>query len=388
MAAKRSEADEKQVFFSSNWADLHGDVLDLIIQKLVSLCDLIRFSLVCKPWNSISLIHKQKLMSLINHQSHWLFLRNNQILHSTIGTGSEFQHTDYCFGSSYRWLLYKEDGERVIVLFHPISGTAIRLPPISLPKSLRDARPTVKFLTLSNDPNLGSFEVLATCYVSHHCDIVAHLRFGSQIWTYSEKINRIRVVFRSFAFYRNYILGVSKSGGIWSLDIIRGYFSSRIEFEQIAADLNKKMSSFLNLSIFVETTSGDLLMVRRYLYSDRPEYKIFKIMVSDIGQFGVVPVEKLEGHSLFLEKNSCYSHECISVLARNIAGCRENTIYYSCGYFKVERLGCVLKRTIEEFNLDNQSLHRNVHSFPVSNIDYSRIRSSMFWLVPSNEAHS
>lgn len=116
------------------------------------------------------------------------------------------------------------------------------------------------------------------------------------------------------------MLGVSISGEIWSLDVIHSS-SDGIEFKEIAAGLNKDMISLPRVSIFVETTDGDLLMVQQYLYPEpEPEYKIFKIIGSDGGRFDVVPVEKLDGHCLFLERRY---HQCVSVLASDFHGCRE-----------------------------------------------------------------
>ncbi|KAF3455457.1 hypothetical protein FNV43_RR00084 [Rhamnella rubrinervis] len=58
----------------SNRASLPDDLISLIIEKLVHLSDFIRFSVVCKSWNSIASYHRmQKLNQLSNHQLPWKF---------------------------------------------------------------------------------------------------------------------------------------------------------------------------------------------------------------------------------------------------------------------------------------------------------------------------
>lgn len=116
--------------------------------------DIIRFGLVCKAWNSKALIHKQKSVPLINHQPPWLVINplhknsRKKWYPSSYGIvgGSEilinysecefelripyeYKHRT-CSGSSYGWLHYEEHRNRVVILFNPISGTSVLLPPV------------------------------------------------------------------------------------------------------------------------------------------------------------------------------------------------------------------------------------------------------------------
>lgn len=51
---------------SPNWASLHGDLLGLILKKLDLFYDYIRFSAVCKYWNSIALFYKENHIRAID----------------------------------------------------------------------------------------------------------------------------------------------------------------------------------------------------------------------------------------------------------------------------------------------------------------------------------
>ncbi|XP_048332818.2 uncharacterized protein LOC125423214 [Ziziphus jujuba] len=397
--AKRREAEKQRCSSnssssSSNWAGLHDDLLDLILEKLVHLSDIIRFSSVCKPWSSKALIHQENIRKLINHQPpgillssidlevsqerklslYNLFDSSDQILNNKLHIPPEYKNHE-CIGSSYGWLFYKDVGNRVIQLLNPICGTVIPLPPISIPgkKNLVPFNDFENF-TLSSDPSLGSFEVLT---IRSDCLLVAHLKFGDEFWTCLLVDEGIEIP--KFTFYKNFILGFdSRSSKLFSLDIIRSSNgSSRSpELREIAVVPNKVSYGFPFFSTFVETTNGELLMVHRY-WHNQTRYKIFKTICLN-GQFDIIPVDNLDGHCLFFRQNFNDSNLCISVLASNFAGCRANSIYYPL-WFRIE--GCNLKFTIQEFNLEDESVQINTKSVPISNTG-SSLRD-VFLLVPS-----
>lgn len=115
-----------------------------------------------------------------------------------------------CCGSSHGWLFFMESKHQLIVL-NPISGTVIRLPPLIGRHQYEDG---VEKALLSGDPFLGSFEVVATDFGS---GVVAHLRFGDKIWSYtrlfwSNIVFWSNIDYSSVALYNGRIFAASGRG--------------------------------------------------------------------------------------------------------------------------------------------------------------------------------
>ncbi|KAF3457503.1 hypothetical protein FNV43_RR02161 [Rhamnella rubrinervis] len=113
-------------------------------------------------------------------------------------------------GSSHGWFFFTEK-KLELVLLNPISGKIIRLPPLK--QCGRKYNIDVGKAILSNDPSVGSFEVLA---MYNNSNVVAHIKFGDKFWTYAD-FN----MFSSVTFYNDVILGASTLGAMMSLNATR-----------------------------------------------------------------------------------------------------------------------------------------------------------------------
>lgn len=373
---------------SSDWARLPDGLLDSILEKLVPIShDYLRFSAVCKSWNSMALNHKQKHML----QKPWLLTSswdddcNERFMSlysfTTPKICNFLFHIPHkrCYGSSHGWLILMGI-ERLLIVFNPVSGAAIRLPPLINTTEFSLLRKVV----LSNDPSLGSFEVLASFSESN---VFAYLKYGDKIWTYSKKTSFDIV---SFTFYKDRVLGVSNSGGrIVSLHISVGHddnigsskksSSSHIKIEEIAPQLNDKI--FLD-SFLVEITNGDVLAVHRCESRSRSKgyeiyYEIYKLVDSN-GKFERISVLDLSGHCLLLGKNNP-----IPVLASNHPGFKPNSIYYSCASSTIQKnSGFIIDAYgIEEFNMKDRNVHVDRSITTCCREDW--VPPSMFWIFPT-----
>ncbi|KAF3456128.1 hypothetical protein FNV43_RR00776 [Rhamnella rubrinervis] len=367
---------------SPNWLCLPYDLISLIIEKLVHLSDFIRFSVVCKSWNSIASYHRiQKLNQLSNHQLPWQFtgyrdekvprlcnsLPNSSptIFNFKLRIPSEYIAMMYhCAGSSHGWLIFEK--ELVVTLLNPLSGNIIHLPRLidrSRHILRRHTYPSNDYygftsVILSRDPSLGSFEFLI-----FGCYYVAHLKFGDKFWTLSERLKDFCSP-QSLIFYKDRIIGVCKYGGIMCLDVIIGVKGSRrIELREIIP----KCDIYIGDCFLSETTLGDLLVV--YRYTNCGKFKVSKLIESDGQLPRLVPVDNLDGHSIFLD---FLHNQSISVLASNYVGyCRPNSIYY----LHRQRRSILTPSGVEikEFNLEDQSCQKHPIPIPVE----------LFWIVPS-----
>ncbi|XP_060671356.1 putative F-box protein At4g22660 [Ziziphus jujuba] len=377
---------------SPNWACLPVDLLELILEKLVFLSDYIRFSAVCKLWNSIVLNdHKENRISLSNHQLPWLLVSSRdededkdedreerfslynfvkaEICNFRLGILHNYLNRRYC-GSSHGWMIFLSSSDQLVIL-NPLSGTTIHPPPFN--ENHRVAK-----VILSRNPSLGSFEIIATFYGLTE---VAYLKFGDEFWIHSEG-NNLAFFIYNFIFYKDHIFGVSHRGRIVSLLVTNGdhngiqsskeSFSRQIKvrFEDIEPHLEKMWAS---ISFIVETTQNDLLLVHIFENFGHSIYKIYKLIVLSNDQFKRIPMVNLDGHCLFLGKN-----RPISVLASNCPGCRPNSIYYSYGISRRRSGGAYDMYGVEEFNLEDESvreLHRGIGS-----------KYGGSWIVPTMNA--
>ncbi|KAF3456570.1 hypothetical protein FNV43_RR01224 [Rhamnella rubrinervis] len=314
---------------SSNWVRLPSDLLGSIVDKLIhdNLSNYFRFSTVCRSWNSTALNHKAKLIPL---QLPWLlftsypndninakpkpclynFFMNSEI--SNIKLPCKFK-PNMCSGSSHGRLVFMEDLLTLIVL-NPFSGNTIRLP------ALTDAF------------------VLRPCNLLY---IIAHLKYGDESWTYSPKVDIVRV-----AFYKDQIFGLSRDGIVASLAIVPSSevikiikdvapkprdswkYSKVIKITKDIAPRPRDSWRWLIDPVFVESSHGDLLILANRLLSQSDmtclEYKIHKLVIDSSGGVALIPIVDLGGDSLFLGNSGS-----VSISAFKDRKCMPNFVYHA-----------------------------------------------------------
>ncbi|KAF5194699.1 F-box skip23-like protein [Thalictrum thalictroides] len=125
----------------ANWSELHEDMIALIVNQLVDVEDIARFSCVCKPWNSV--VINQKKQRLSRGSAPWLMLAkrvNDQIGDDgkirtcySLSTKHLFKlelpeaQRRRCWGTSYGWIVTM-GVDLNINLLHPITRVQISLP--------------------------------------------------------------------------------------------------------------------------------------------------------------------------------------------------------------------------------------------------------------------
>ncbi|XP_059627451.1 probable F-box protein At1g44080 [Cornus florida] len=263
----------------SNWAWLSKKLLDIILDKLVSLFEFVRFGAVCKPWQSVAMEKKFKFIQ-------------NKFSRGTL-------QKDVFWFLTWLAIYYAR-----ILLMNPFSSTTIELPPIMDCTELERPRqnvndngllyetkstPTeVEFevtkAILSADPALSPNDyIVAATYGG--CNNLAFIWASNEAWTYIDK-KRFKPIF----------------------DVI--YYKGRI---------------------FV-VVIGRVLMIdvnRRAGESKAPQvegFKVFKLLFEQFeqGSHMLVEVKNLVGDTLFLGD----SHS-ICVSASKWPGCQPNSINYT-----------------------------------------------------------
>ncbi|CAL1386337.1 unnamed protein product [Linum trigynum] len=138
---KEGKAEERR-----NWSELPPELLNLIGRRIIKVKDAIRFRVVCKTWWE-TLAEQQPLQF---HQSSALLMLP-YCSHNEQGNGagdnsccrlfmdvarSQYHHLDFeqalkqanCRGSAFGWLFMLQ---RIPVLFNPLTGGQISLPPLT-----------------------------------------------------------------------------------------------------------------------------------------------------------------------------------------------------------------------------------------------------------------
>ncbi|KAF3456032.1 hypothetical protein FNV43_RR00675 [Rhamnella rubrinervis] len=180
------------------------------------------------------------------------------------------------------------------------------------------------------------------------------------------------IYYHDITFYKDRMLGVTKRGGILSMEVVKGDESSKIKISKIAPELKVKSSVD---RYFAETTDGHLLMVYRYHNNDsyhNSAYEIYKLIIDSNGKLECVPIANLGGESLFLGQRSCG----VSVLASNYPGCLPNRIYSGVNCIDGLELDDHHLQ-VEVFNLEDKSVATSCFPAGCFGSDFP------IWLVPT-----
>ncbi|CAN0902355.1 F-box/kelch-repeat protein At1g57790 [Linum grandiflorum] len=176
----------------SDWMSLPNELLASILSRLVPQ-DYIRFSLVCKTWNSVAREEKQHLMTSFNnvpfllvpnyksHSSSWSLysFTRRRFLDFKLEIPYDVTHFR---GSSRGWLAFSyEDtyGMAGIALFNPFTQTRISLPPIVF-QDAEDHFCSVEKVVLSADPSLHPDDYIVAALISIDCQGILAMYQPSQ----------------------------------------------------------------------------------------------------------------------------------------------------------------------------------------------------------------
>ncbi|XP_059629200.1 putative F-box protein At5g55150 [Cornus florida] len=313
----------------------------MILDKLVSFSEYVRFGAVCKPWQSVLLVPYQKRLS----------------------------------GSSHGWLFTVEETFG-ITLINPFSGATIELPPIMdlsyfYPPdddddddggdgdddgdddddndSIEVDFEVVK-TTLSADPALYPNDYIVTATYSGHRRL-AFILPGDKAWTYLDK-ERFQL-FYDVVYYKGLIFAVDFRVRVLMIDVNRKDGKSKApQVKEIAPQTNADSQR----TYLVESSSGDLLLVQRFLkvgddlQHATSGFKVFKLLLEQFeqGQAMRVEVKNLGGDTLFLGDN-----QSICVSACKWPGCQPDSIYYTDDYIEILARLPHGRRDIGIFNIES-----------------------------------
>ncbi|XP_059631833.1 F-box protein At2g26160-like [Cornus florida] len=338
----------------------------MIVDKLDSLSDYVRFGAVCKPWQFVALENKVKFLERKCYAQVPLLMvptKDNseefRILYNiTRDKIYDFQlwvpYKKRCSGSSYGWLFTVEENMGVTLL-NPFSGSTIELPSIMYvskfeyhESDLEDIEVDIEYeytpfdepvlieyqvhkAILSADPALSPNDCIVTAIYSDRHQL-AFIRPSDKDWTYVED-ERFNVIF-DVIYYKGKVFAVDYWGGVLMIDVnSRGRASEAPQVKVIVP----RIEVYAHRICLVESSSGDLYNVQRFhseigydLQHETSNFKVFKLLLqpNENGMPERIEVKSLGGDAMFLGD----SHStCIST--SKFPGCQPNSIYYIDDFF-------------------------------------------------------
>ncbi|CAL8164021.1 unnamed protein product [Prunus armeniaca] len=327
----------------SGWAWLPSNILDLILEKLIPISDYIRFSAVCKHWQSVALHRKKQPIKSCHKQIPMLIIptidgssERRGLYSVTQGKTCSFELNVYyskrfC-GSSHGWLACVDEN-LVVTLLNPFTGCTISLPPV--PKSTW--RSTVAYrcdyyinkVELSADPSFLPNEYEVLVIYDGYGKQIAHFKSGDDAWTSIDQL----IGFDDVIYNKGQFLGVSLGGSVFSMNVSRDQTTEPHVSLLVPMDPDTDNKSYL-----VQSSKGDLLLVRKFKrvkyckqFMKSLNFKFFKFESAHGERPQWVEIESIGNEALFLGTN-----QSICVSALDFPGCQPNSLYFTDDCVDVE----------------------------------------------------
>lgn len=326
-----------------DWAELPDNLLGLILHRLTSPSDYVRFSVVCRSWNFVAKDNSREhsapmLLTYSGEEKIWNLcdMTNQKVLNLQV----ELPNTRFC-GFSKGWLVAMDDNF-IVTLINPFSKVVGRrptrenstfdLPPLH-PPEMSDERYRTKWTRyheyfvnkaiISADPVSSAKDCTVVVSYADRGRLAFIRLHGDTRWTYIDAGIIERVYEIIYAEDKLYALD-SKNRG-FSCDITT---TSQLNFTLVAETFEEHVpvGSFMLKEYLVESSEG-LVMVVRCMRTrqrrHRPRVTVgFIVFKLDAYHRKWAPIDTLGDVALFL------GDSVISVMASDFPGCKRNCIYF------------------------------------------------------------
>ncbi|XP_050372296.1 uncharacterized protein LOC126790187 isoform X2 [Argentina anserina] len=386
-----------------DWANLHGTLVSLLLDKLLESIDHVRFAAVCEEWRAISkeynkakqrwcqkrLLPMLVISSTESEEKLELYSIPEKKVYKNIELPLPLRKSRRCFGSNHDsggWLTIVDlvEGELPsldITLMNPFRE---EMPPIHLPllqSRIRSAKDhQISKVILCGDPTLNPdcFVVLA---------ITRHERIGKRVyaikglnsdWVYWQFASEIS----DAIVYNSQIYSVTYERWLQLLDVDKAITKQFFSGSDTISSTRQGLSC--------KSTQGDLLLVQRFMEPKKDvkndlhqilwtsSFLIHKVVFIDRDKkldrstpiledgspyytgdgdrsewVSLLEVENIGDEVLFVGDNYSFS-----VLASDYPGCQPNSIYYTDDSMKcgVHKLNERIPYDMGIFNLADKSI--------------------------------
>ncbi|XP_062198367.1 F-box protein SKIP23-like [Phragmites australis] len=335
---------------SSRWSALPPELADLVLRRLSSLADRVRFASVCRHWLHVGIKYSPPCLPRVLP---WLNFLDGSFRSFPDGELHFFRFRKHalCIGSFGTWLLFEEKGcrpSRRRFLKNPLCGATTRLPghcnePVDLNP---DGSHGTRSSSTSTNFFIGKVIVcssnLIAAKVNYHerPDVVVCCRPGMSSWSTGLSNGRW---YQDMAFYKEKLFTVTTEGDLFVHEVTEDCDTgeprvSRIEqviqapppltytlYGSFYATLNCVKTCYLVIS-----RTGKLLMVRwivhydYYNSEDSTKQMTMKVFEADLEMSQWLEVESLDDQVLFVSSD-CSKAVSASSHGDNLQG---NKIYF------------------------------------------------------------
>ncbi|XP_061999582.1 F-box protein At4g35733-like [Rosa rugosa] len=319
---------------SSDWAKLQKHPLDLVLERLTSPLDYVRFSAVCMSWNSVADDNLSKrtapmLLSYTGEEETWNLcdVADDKVLDLQL----ELPNKRFC--GSRGWLITMDENF-IVTLINPFSRVNGRRPKensiINLPalltrgKRVKQCDFNVFKATISADPISNAKDCIVMIIYEPSCQL-AFIRLNKDTtWTYIDSRRRMieDVLYVGDKFY-----AVDYKSQLFCIDITT-QFDEEEDVILVAEEAFEQDKRYLVKNYLVELSENELLMVKRYMFfgPGQHDFRItlnFELFKLDHDNCEWTKINTLGDVALFIGDSST-----ISVLASSSLGYLPNCIYF------------------------------------------------------------
>ncbi|CAL4986558.1 unnamed protein product [Urochloa decumbens] len=314
---------------SSPWMDLQPDLVDLVLRRLTSHTDRVRFAAVCRHWRYTV---REYSLPVLPPVLPWISFPRGAIESLTLRYDDVGERHFFAFreeavssGSFSNWQLFrKEERGRPnrlhYYLRNPLSSAALmRLPDRC--EELVHLKPDGSYGVSSIQRSSSEFEIsdvivcsndLIAAIVSypHHLGIksvVVCCRPGMSSW--SRGLYNRDHWYMDMAFYKEKIYAVTREGHLVAHEVVKNsHMPTVCQIEEVILAPSQSNSffttSFNNMSCYlVISHTGKLLMVRWVSPYGNNREGVVKVFEADLETSQWIEVKSLDGQVLFVSRN-------------------------------------------------------------------------------------
>ncbi|CAN6381775.1 unnamed protein product [Urochloa humidicola] len=322
---------------SSPWMDLQPDLVELILRRLTSHADRLRFAAVCHHWRFMA---REYSLPRLPPPLPWISFRGGHLETLTIKDGDVgerhfigFSEEAVCHGSFGNRQLFQEQSgsrhwrsRRRSYLRNPLSGATVRLPshchkPVFLNADGTHGRPStrkssnfdIKKVIVCSDDLIAAIVL----YHYHHVAtqvVVVCCRPGMSSWSrgfYNRDLDYV-----DMAFYKGKLYTVTHEGRLFAHEVGRNAKGepaiNQIQQVSLAAPSSSGRfytESFSDMSCYlVISNTGKLLMVGWFLPYGQNKEVVVRVFEADLETSRWLKVKRLHGQVLFVSPKLLQGH--------------------------------------------------------------------------------
>ncbi|XP_034591859.1 probable F-box protein At1g44080 [Setaria viridis] len=368
---------------SPGWSSLPPELADLVLRRLSSLADRVRFASVCRHWLHVAIRYSSPSLP---RALPWLSFPDGTFRSLPDGErhSFRFRKNDLCAGSFGCWMLFEQAGRRPSrrhFLENPVLGTTKRLPghcrePVDLNPdgsgNTRSGSRSTRFFISKVIVCSSDLIVAMVNYKDRHPCVVVCCRPGMSSWSTGLCNDHW---YHDMAFYKGKLFTVTQEGNLFVHEVTEDSDNGELRVSRVEQVIQAPPpwkytldGSYATLicvrtCYLVISRAEKLLMVRwivpldYYSSKDSTKQMTLKVFEADFEMSQWLEVKSLDDQVLFVSSNSSKAISASS--HRHCDYLRGNKIYFTDeDGFNISRVWPSNKpRTCGVYDMSSNTIH-------------------------------